>query len=254
MNKKLVSILLLGILVSTVLSSGCKKEDENKDDGEKVDLPTKGNTGTFTDSRDNKDYKWIEIGSQVWMSENLAYTGSDIKNIADNYDWYDNTNADAWSYYNNNESNKSSYGVLYQWKAAGIACPDGWHLPTDAEWIELENYLKEKGYSCDGVVGNDKIAKSMALNSGWDNSSNLGAVGNSDFAEFINVSGFSASASGFRAYTGEFTNKSKECYWWSYTEDSSDIYGNYNLKFDSPKVYTFHDNKTYGFSVRCVKD
>ena len=247
MNKKLVSILLLGILVSTVLSSGCKKDDENK-------LPTKGNTGTFTDSRDNKDYKWIEIGSQVWMSENLAYTGSDIKNIADDYDWSDNADADAWCYYNNDESNKNSYGVLYQLKAAEKACPDGWHLPTDAEWVELQNYLKANGYSYEGVSGSDKIAKSLALNSGWSGSSNLGAVGNSDYSEYRNVSGFSASASGYRGTMGDFLNKSKECYWWSSTEASSGVYGNYKLTFDNSKMWTFHDNMKFGFSVRCIRN
>jgi len=249
MNKKLISILLMGVLVSTILSSGCKKEDEKM-----KDPPAIGKTGTYTDSRDNKEYKWIEIGSQVWMSENLAYTGSGIKNIADNYDWYDNANADAWSYYDNQESNKNAYGVLYQWKAAEIACPDGWHLPTDAEWMQLETYLKENGYSYDGVNGSVKIAKSLALNSSWSASGKLGAVGNSDYSEYRNVSGFSAAASGYRAYTGEFAKKSKECYWWSSTEAGSDTYGDYSLIYDNSKMYNFHDNMKYGYSVRCIKD
>lgn len=233
---------------SSVLFSGCKKNEDTKTP------PTTGKTGIFIDTRDNKEYKWVEIGNQVWMSENLSYTGNDIKNITDNYDWYDNSNGDAWSYYDNNESDGNTYGVLYQWKAAEIACPDGWHLPSDAEWLELENYLKEKGYSYDGVIGNDKIAKSLATNSGWSSSNNLGAVGNTDFKEYRNITGFSAFASGYRAYTGEFVSKNEECYWWSATEGDSDLFGNLNLKFDSSKMYTFHDNKINGFSVRCIKD
>ena len=247
MNKKLLSILLMVIFVSSALLSGCKKDEDNNTP------PAKGKTGTFIDSRDNKEYKWVTIGNQVWMSENLSYTGTDIKKITDDYDWYDNSSADAWCYYDNDMSNSDKYGVIYQQKAAEIACPDGWHLPTDAEWVELQKFLKDNGYSYDGI-GSDKIAKSLATNSGWSSSSNSGAVGNSDYSEFRNVTGFSAYASGYRAFTGEFVSKSKECYWWSATEGDSDIYGNYNLKYDSPKMYTFHDNIKYGFSVRCIKD
>jgi len=246
MNKKIINLLLIGFLVSLILSSGCKKDEE------KSDPLTKGNTGVYTDSRDNKEYKWIEIGSQVWMSENLAYTGSDIIKVTDDNDWYEH--AVAWCYYDNNESNKELYGVLYQWNAAEIACPDGWHLPSDTEWMELGNYLKEKGYSYDGIIGNDKIAKSMSLDSGWSSSSNLGAVGNSDFSEYRNISGFSASASGFRNPEGEFVNKSKECYWWSSTGISREVFGNYNLKFNSSKIYKNHNIQVCGYSVRCIKD
>jgi len=249
MNYKVLSTILMTVFISSIVLSGCKKEEDNI----KPKLPETGEKGIFTDSRDNKEYKWIEIGDQVWMAENLSYTGNDIKNITDNYDWFDNSNADAWSYYNNTESNSSAYGVLYQWKAAEIACPDGWHLPTDAEWMELEAYLKEKGYSYDGEKS-DKFAKSLATDSGWNSSSNSGAVGNSDYPEYRNITGFSATASGFRAYTGEFDKNSDECYFWSATKDANDLYGNRKLSFDSPKMYTFHDNEKYGFSVRCVKD
>ena len=249
MSKKLLSILLMTVFVSSIILSGCKKDEDNNNPS-----PVTGKTGTFVDTRDSKEYKWVEIGNQVWMSENLSYTGNDIKNISDNFDWYDNSTADAWSYYDNTESNSGTYGVLYQWKAAEIACPDGWHLPTDADWKELESYLKEKGYSYDGVVGNDKIAKSLATNLGWKSSNNLGAVGNTDFSDYRNVTGFSATASGFRAYTGEFDKNNEECYFWSATKDANDNYGNRKLSFDSSKIYTFHDNNKYGFSVRCIKD
>ena len=128
------------------------------------------------------------------------------------------------------------------------------HLPTDEEWTKLQNYLMAEGYSYDGVAGNNKIAKSLAMNSGWQTSSNSGAVGNSDYPEYRNITGFSAMPSGFRAFTGEFVNENQESYWWSATEGNNDIFGNLNLKFDSAKMYTFHDNKKYGFSVRCIKD
>ena len=92
------------------------------------------------------------------------------------------------------------------------------------------------------------------VKSGWSSSSNLGAVGNSDYQDYRNVSGFSGVASGYRAYTGEFKQNNEECYWWSSTEGDPNIFGNYNLRFDNSKMYTFHDNMKYGFSVRCIKD
>ncbi|MCK5846904.1 MAG: hypothetical protein KAG84_05660 [Bacteroidales bacterium] len=252
MKNRISNFLLIGIIVLLVMFNSCKKDDDNPS----VDNnpPTIGQTGTFTDSRDNHVYKWVEIGNQVWMVENLSYTGNDIQHIEDDYDWYDNSNSDAWAYYDNSTSNGNKYGVLYQWEGANIACPSGWHIPTNAEWIELENYLKKNGYSYNGTVGDNGIAKSLAANSGWNTSKNEGAVGNSDFSEFMNTTGFTALPGGYRAYTGEFVNLSEEGYWWSATEDSNGNYGNYSLKFDSDKMWSFHDNKLYGFSIRCIRD
>lgn len=245
MNKNLLNILFLALFI---LLSSCKKNEYD------YIGPKLGKTGTFIDNRDKKEYKWVKIGKQVWMSENLSYTGSNIKQITDNYDWYNNYNGDAWSYYDNVESNSNRYGILYQWKAAEIACPKGWHLPTEIEWLELENYLKENGYSSDGIIGNNKIAKALATNSGWNKSNISNVIGNSDSDEYRNITGFSAIPCGYRAYTGEFQKKNIEFYVWSATEDDNDIFGNYNLKYDSSKIYTFHDNKNYGFSVRCIKN
>ena len=240
------------IIVSSVMLNSCSKDDDHTSGGNNP--PTIGETGTFTDSRDNHVYKWVEIGNQVWMAENLSYTGTDIKNIEDNYDWSDNSNGDAWAYYDNNASNESKYGVLYQWEAAKTACPSGWHLPTNTDWLELENFLKQNGYSYDGIIGDNGIAKSLATKSGWSTSNYLGAVGNSDFPEFMNTTGFSALPSGYRAYTGEFTVLTEEGYWWNATEDNNGNFGNHTLKFDSDKMWSYNDNKLYGFSVRCIRD
>src|SRR5574344_844768 len=117
-------------------------------------------SGTFTDDRDNKVYKWVKIGDQVWMAENLAYLPS-VNMVADGSEdaagsyyyvyGYDGTNvAEAKA-----TDNYATYGVLYNWTAAmngeassttnpsGIqgVCPAGWHLPSDAEWTELTDYL-----------------------------------------------------------------------------------------------------------------
>ncbi|MCK5815837.1 MAG: hypothetical protein KAH07_07830 [Flavobacteriaceae bacterium] len=250
MKLRISNLLMIATIVSSAMLISCNKDDDNSGNNP----PSIGETGTFTDSRDSHVYKWVEIGNQVWMVENLSYTGTGIQNITDELTWYDNSDADAWAYYDNSTSKGSEYGVLYQWEAAKTACPDGWHLPTNAEWLELENYLKDNGYSYDGTVGSNEIAKSLANNSGWKTSKNLGSVGNSDFTNFINTTGFTALPSGYRAYTGEFVKLTEEGYWWSSTEDSNGNYGNRKLSFDSTKIWSFNDNKKYGFSVRCIKD
>ena len=104
---------------------------------------------TFTDSRDGKVYKTVTIGEQVWMAENLAYlpsvidppTGSeDAGHETDPY-YYVYGYADIDVAAAKATENYQTYGVLYNWTAAITACPSGWHLPSDAEWKQLEMYL-----------------------------------------------------------------------------------------------------------------
>ncbi len=119
---------LLFVSVILIFFTFCGKDDN----------PTSPNggsqnkTGTFTDSRDNHTYKWVKIGDQTWMAENLAYKPSSGK---------------YWAY-DNKESNAAIYGYLYEWETAQNIAPVGWHLPSQAEWEKLVSYLggKEKAY------------------------------------------------------------------------------------------------------------
>ena len=108
--------------------------------------------GVFTDARDGKVYKTITIGTQTWMAENLAYLPSVSHSFTSSFDFpvyyvygYDGNSVSAAKA----SANYITYGVLYNWEAAKIACPSGWHLPTDAEWTILENYL--------GTTAGDKL-------------------------------------------------------------------------------------------------
>jgi uncharacterized protein (TIGR02145 family) len=98
------------------------------------------NSGSFTDERDGINYNWVEIGSQIWMAENLAYMPYVVPLDSQDGIWvYGNHSHDldkvkASTLYN-------TYGCLYDWETACRVCPDGWHLPSEEEWFELESYL-----------------------------------------------------------------------------------------------------------------
>lgn len=81
----------------------------------------------FTDSRDNKRYKTIEVGEQTWMAENLSYK----------------SNNGSWAY-NNDENNVITLGRLYSWETAMAVCPSGWHLPDVLEWRQLIDFVNEQ--------------------------------------------------------------------------------------------------------------
>ncbi len=256
-------LLLLGSIIITF--SSCDKSNESKPNN-----PTNTDNsdyskdkGTFTDNRDGKVYKWVKIGNQIWMAENLAYTGGDsrsgneIRNITDDEKWVKNPFLDGWCFYKNDSSYANTYGVLYQWKAANAACPTGWHVPTIKEWNQLEDYLKSHGYSYDGITGNRYIAKSLATRSGWKESAKTGVIGNSDYAEFRNKTGFSASPGGFRGcYYGKFFGAGEGGYWWSTTETDGDVDGARGraLFYDYSVILYYFNAKSAGLSVRCVKD
>ena len=252
MNK----LLSIGIvIVITIFSNSCSKDDDNLSGG--TNISTNEISGTFTDSRDSTIYKWVKIGNQVWMAENLAYTGNDIRHITFSSEWSNNTHYDGWCYYRRNSNNANIYGILYQWAAAKIACPNGWLLPTDNEWTELENYLVENGYSCDGIIGHLYIAKSLAKDSIWETTENHAAIGNHSFPDYNNKTGFSALPSGFRNNNSyAFFDKLKyHGYWWSATEPINNNMDAWirNLGYNSAEIFRYASQKNHGYAVRCIK-
>ena len=221
----------------------------------------------FTDARDGKIYKKVTIGSQTWMAENLAYLPSVSPSSAGSattpyyyvhaYNGTSISSAKATAYYN-------TFGVLYNWPAAmaGAAssssnpsgvrgvCPSGWHLPSDAEWTELTNYLIDNGHGYGGS-GND-IGKSMASTSGWTSSSSAGDVGNDQATN--NSSGFTALPGGGRYGDGSFNNLGISGYWWSSSGSSSSNAWYRDLNYYNATVNRYDYYRESGFSVRCLKD
>ncbi len=172
-------------------------------------------TGTFTDPRDQKTYKYVTIGKQVWMAENLAYKPS---------------NGNYWAY-NNYEGNVAKYGYLYDWQTAKNVCPTGWHLPSDAEWTQLT-----------GFVGSN-VGTKLKAKSGWSFNGN----GTDDY-------GFSALPGGGRYYDGYFYGIENFGRWWSSTEYSTSNAWGRSMSYSYSYVYRGYNLKSWGFSVRCVRD
>ena len=214
---------------------------------------------TVTDI-DGNVYTTVTIGTQVWMAENLKVTkyrnGDAIPNVTDDTQW-SNLTIGAYCNYANNTTNANTYGRLYNWYTIGTGnlCPTGWHVPIDAEWATLREYLIANGYNFDGSTGANAIAKSLASAIGWPFSSLLGTVGNTDYPEKRNVTGFTALPGGNRGTDGAFSFIGEQGDWWLATE----VYGVNAwylwLGYDYIAVvenYSF--SKNGGFSVRCLKD
>lgn len=162
--------------------------------------------GTFTDPRDGKKYKTVKIGSQIWMAENLNYY----------------IPSSSW-YYDNSFSKWEKYGRLYDWQAANVAAPSGWHLPNKSEWKTLMTYFRDQ-----------ETAFSKLIRGGG--------------AEFDALFG------GYMNEDGEFKDESASAYFWSSSEDSVNEAWRFYLGVDDEKAFINTDSKKYGFSVRLVKD
>jgi uncharacterized protein (TIGR02145 family) len=216
---------------------------------------------TFIDPRDSKIYQTVTIGNQTWMAENLAATkfndGTDIPNVTGDSQWAD-LSTPAYCWYDNDEASyKNTYGAMYNWYAVetGKLCPDGWHVPTDDEWTELEEYLIANGYNWDGSKSDNKIGKSLAATSGWKTSSDEGDVGNDQQSN--NSTGFSALPGGRRfGSKGSFGGEGGYGRWWSSSEHHGSYAYHRDLNYSHSDLSRRHHrySKSYGFSVRCLRD
>ncbi|MFA4907162.1 MAG: FISUMP domain-containing protein [archaeon] len=198
-------------------------------------------TGTVTDI-DGNTYQTVKIGNQWWMAENLKVThyrnGEAIPNVTDNTAWTGLTSG-AYCDYDNNATNADTYGRLYNWYAVDDSrniAPTGWHVPTDAEWQTLVDYL-----------GGDAVAGGKMKEMGTTHwySPNTGAT---------NESGFSALPGGCRGDSGTDYDVGHHGTWWSATERDSDSAWYRSLSYNNSDVYRYYYREQNGFSVRCVGD
>ena len=202
---------------------------------------------SMTDARDGQTYKTVKIGAQTWMAENLNYEKAN-------------------SYcYNDDSANCAKYGRLYTWAAAvgkpedecgyehvcyldkgdvrGV-CPEGWHLPSRAEWavliVAVDGYITE--YKKENTAG-----EVLMSTFGWTRSSKS-VYGTDAFS-------FSALPAGDRDWKGDSCDEGENAYFWSSTEDNG--YNAYivSLTYISDYAFLYYfNNKNYALSVRCLKD
>jgi uncharacterized protein (TIGR02145 family) len=193
---------------------------------------------TTTTDFDGNVYSTIQIGTQCWMKENLNAehdaSGTPIPRYC----------------YGSSIAYCDTFGGLYYWTTimnssgssntipSGIQgiCPTGWHIPSDAEWEILVNYL-----------GGDSIAGGKMKESGF-------AHWQTPNSNATNSSSFSALPGGYRNSTGNYETKGIYGFWWSSTEYSYQIAWCRSLFNQSGSVYHFYDYKDKGFAVRCIKD
>ena len=176
--------------------------------------------GSFTDARNNHTYNTIRIGGgREWMAENLNYAAS--SGVTAN-------GVGSWCY-GNNDSNCNTYGRLYTWDAARVACPSGWSLPTRQDWSDLVT----------AAGGNVAGTRLKASSPRWN--------GTDDF-------GFSALPGGFRYPDGSFSNLGDWGFWWSATEYNADGAYNVLMRTGYTDVFRGWGYKSDGFSVRCVRN
>jgi len=209
---------------------------------------------------DGNYYNTLKTGTQIWMTENLKTTrykdGTAIPVVTDNTEW-SNLTTPGYCWYNNDEANfKNVYGAMYNWYTlnTGNLCPVDWHIPSDAEWTTLENYLIANNYNYDGTTSGNKIAKSLASGFGWTSSITTGAVGNTDYPAKRNATGFTTLPGGYRNDDGTFIDIGKDGGWWSATESVATEAWDRYLYYDNSYVIRGTYSKKNGFSVRCLKD
>ena len=131
--------------------------------------------------------------------------------------------------------------------------PEGWHVPSDAEWTTLENHLIANGYNYDGTLTENYIAKAMASTTGWISDTGTGAPGNDQ--SLNNDSGFNAFPEGYRPYVnGSFYYEGDNAIFWSSTETSTGLAWSRYLSNYNSYLSRSNDLKRSGFSVRFVRD
>ncbi len=208
---------------------------------------------TLTDI-DGNIYQVIQIGNQWWMAENLKVThyrnGEAIPNVTDGSEW-SNLTTGAYSMYDNSESKGNIYGYLYNWytiDANHNIAPQGWHVPTDEDWKELEMFLGMSQTEVDSIPwrGTDEGGKLKETGTTHWNAPNTGAT---------NESGFSALPGGCHWHdNGNFLSIYQMAKFWSSTEYNNDSAWYRTLWYNGSQVGRTRSGKRYGYSIRLVRD
>ena len=231
---KKITIYFVAIIFATALFS-CNGGGENTNNNQEEDTIKAEvveeieivEITTFTDNRDQHVYKTVKIGEQVWFAENLAFRAS----------------SGCWEY-DDQISNLELYGYLYTWEAATKSCPDGWHLPTDDEWKELEIFIGMSQEEADESGLRGTIADKLRTQEGWFEGGNG-----------TNETGLSIVPNGLRILDGSFLEQDKAAYFWTASSQNKIPAWQRYFGYDhNGGIFRFYSDKLLGFSVRCVKN
>lgn len=203
-------------------------------------------TGSFIDSRDEKSYRWVKIGSQTWMAQNLAYLPA-VSPPAEG-GW-----TEPYYYVQGYEGNDVSvavklenfekYGVLYNWKAIQTACPAGWRLASDEDWKVLEDHLGMDSLEIDKTDDRTSgdIGKKIKSTSDWLEGKNGD-----------NSSGFDARPGGGRNASGKFGGIGITATFMTGTPGGSSFNFSRGLSAYSDGISRGTGNYGIGLSARCI--
>lgn len=188
------------------------------------------NNGVFTDPRDGRNYTTVRIGSQIWFAENFAYLPSvDTVHISV-YGYKGSSVQEAME-----TASYKTYGALYSWRMATTLAPPGWHLPTDADWQELE--------------------KTIGIH--WDSVQTIGWRGNNNEANLLKANGttgFNVLFGGWRTDYGEFRFQEQHANFWCADSVDNERAIERLLGAKNGRIGKDYGNKGCGFSVRYVRD
>jgi uncharacterized protein (TIGR02145 family) len=201
--------------------------------------------GTVTDI-DGNVYETVAIGNQVWMAENLKVThyrnGDELLTGLSHNEWaQSDLETGAYAVYDDNESNASTYGYLYNWYAVDDSrniAPEGWHVASDEEWYTLTDYLG-------GDAGSQLAGNADLWNDG-------DLVNNSEFG----TSGFTAVPGGYRLdvdWVWGYYDMGNFCVFWTSTATTYNAWYRI-LRYYETGVYRNYTIRVAGFSVRCIRD
>ena len=185
----------------------------------------------------------VTIGTQTWTSKNLNVgtyrNGDKIPQVQDKNAWA-KLKTGAWCYYENKTANGKIFGKLYNWYAVndprGLS-PTGYHIPTDAEWTILTDYLGGES------PPNSQAGTKMRYTSSW-----------KDKGNGTNASGFAGLAGGYRDSNGNFFGIGSEGACWNSSEYEANLAWYRYLSNFNRGVYRRNHPKVYSLAVRCIKD
>lgn len=223
-------------------------------EGSGYGIVSSAKTGRTVTDLDGNIYNTVQIGTQVWMVDNLKVThfrnGDSIPNVISGYDWtslvhwVDPAKSVGYCNYNNDPSMASKYGHIYSGFVATDlrnVCPSDWHVPTDDDWNLLINYLGNK-------IAADKMK--VSSNEDWNS-----------LKKANNSSGFSALPCGSRWNDGQYIDLGSAVCYWSSTfiqlpNNSNVSFHGMSLSDDSDVHLSYADNSNffYGKYIRCIKD